>query len=82
MEAAAAAATGTARSRFVQRVRLEVATDLLRDTTLSVDEIATRVGYADASTLRRIVRRELGLSAGEIRLRSRFSERERRGAGQ
>ena len=67
------AATGLAPSRFVQRVRLEVATDLLRDTPLSVEEIAARVGYADASTLRRIVRRELGLSASEIRSRSRFA---------
>lgn len=68
------AATGLAPSRFVQRVRLEVATDLLRDTTLSVDEIAARIGYADASTLRRIVRRELGMSATEIRTRSRFAD--------
>lgn len=67
------AATGLAPSRFVQRLRLEVATDLLRDTNLRVDEIATRVGYAEASTLRRIVRRELGMSASEIRMRSRFA---------
>ena len=67
------AVTGLAPSRFIQRVRLEVATDHLRDTTLSVDEIAARVGYADASTLRRIVRREIGLSASEIRLRTRFA---------
>jgi len=67
------AVTGLAPSRFVQRVRLEVATDLLRDTQLSVEEVAMRVGYADASTLRRIVRRELGLSATEIRSRSRFA---------
>ena len=67
------AATGLAPSRFVQRLRLEVATDLLRDTQLSVDQIAIRVGYAEASTLRRILRRELGLSASEIRMRSRFA---------
>jgi transcriptional regulator GlxA family with amidase domain len=67
------AATGLAPSRFVQRVRLEVATDLLRDTALSVGDIAARVGYADASTLRRILRRELGLSASEIRMKPRFA---------
>ncbi len=67
------AATGLAPSRFVQRLRLEVATDLLRDTQLNVDQIAIRVGYAEASTLRRILRRELGLSASEIRMRSRFA---------
>lgn len=66
-------ATGLAPSRFVQRVRLEVATDLLRDTQLSVEAIAAQVGYADASTLRRIVRRELGLTATDIRARSRFA---------
>lgn len=67
------AATGLAPSRFVQRVRLEVATDLLRDTSLSVDEIAARVGYADASTLRRVVRRELGASASDLRQRARLT---------
>lgn len=74
------AVTGLSPSRFIQRLRLEVATDDLRDTTLSIDEIAARVGYADASTLRRIVRRELGQTASEIRARSRSSPDPRRAA--
>lgn len=66
-------ATGLSPSRFVQRVRLEAAVELLRGTSLQVEEIAARVGYADASTLRRVVRRELGLSASEMRARSQFA---------
>ena len=54
------AACGVSPSRFVQRVRVEAAMELLATTKLSVEEISARVGYADASTLRRILRRETG----------------------
>lgn len=53
--------------RFVQRLRLESAVQLLRRTRLPVDEIARRVGYAEASTLRRVMAREMRLSPGELR---------------
>jgi transcriptional regulator GlxA family with amidase domain len=44
--------------RFAQRIRAEVATMLRQTTSLSVDEISRRVGYAEPSTLRRLLRRD------------------------
>lgn len=62
-----AAACGVSPSRFVQRVRVEAATHLLTGTRDSVEEISARVGYADASTLRRILKRETGRSPSDLR---------------
>ena len=45
--------------RFAQRIRSEIARNLFETTTLSVDEISRRVGYAEPSTLRRLMRRDL-----------------------
>jgi transcriptional regulator GlxA family with amidase domain len=40
---------------------------LLRTSDASVDEVAARVGYADATTLRNLLRRRLKLGIKEIR---------------
>ncbi|MCI3133560.1 GlxA family transcriptional regulator [Phenylobacterium aquaticum] len=53
--------------RFAQRVRIEAAERLLETTRLSVDEVARRVGYAEPSTLRRLIRRESRRSPAELR---------------
>lgn len=53
--------------RFAQRIRLEAAELLLETTRLSVDEVARRVGYAEPSTLRRLIRREARRSPAELR---------------
>jgi transcriptional regulator GlxA family with amidase domain len=53
-----AAICGVSPIQFVQRIRLETARHLLETTRLSVGEIARRVGYAEPSTLRRLVRRD------------------------
>jgi transcriptional regulator GlxA family with amidase domain len=58
--------TGLSPIRFLQRMRVEAATDLVRSTRLSMEEVARRVGYAEASTLRRLLRRE-GRSARLLR---------------
>ena len=51
-------ATGLSPVRFVQKLRIEKAMELLETTRLSLDEIAERVGYADPSTLRKLLHRE------------------------
>jgi transcriptional regulator GlxA family with amidase domain len=43
--------------RFAQKIRSEIAISLLETTNLSVDEVSRRVGYAEPSTLRRLLRR-------------------------
>jgi len=53
--------------RFAQRIRSEVATVLLETTSLSIDEIAQRVGYAEPSTLRRLLRRETSHPPSRLR---------------
>jgi transcriptional regulator GlxA family with amidase domain len=47
---------------FVQRVRVAHATHLLETTRESVEEVAARVGYADAAAFRRVYRRHTGES--------------------
>jgi len=44
--------------QFVQRIRIETARYLLETTRLSIEEIARQVGYAEPSTLRRLIRRD------------------------
>jgi transcriptional regulator GlxA family with amidase domain len=55
--------------QFVQRIRIEIAQLLLETTRLPIDEIARRVGYAEPSTLRRLIRRETKHSPGHFRRR-------------
>jgi transcriptional regulator GlxA family with amidase domain len=55
-----ARALGTTPLRFAQRLRVARAVHLLETTTATVDDIAARVGYADAAAFRRIFRRETG----------------------
>jgi len=62
-----AATCGVAPIQFVQRIRLETARTLLETTRLSVEEIARRVGYAEPSTLRRLIRRDTKHSPGHFR---------------
>jgi transcriptional regulator GlxA family with amidase domain len=53
--------------QFVQRIRVETARYLLETTRLSVDEIARKIGYAEPSTLRRLIRRDTRHSPGHFR---------------
>lgn len=48
--------------QFVQRVRVTHAAHLLETTRAPVDEIAARVGYADAAAFRRVFRKHAGES--------------------
>jgi transcriptional regulator GlxA family with amidase domain len=62
-----AATCGVSPIQFVQRIRLETARLLLETTRLPVDEIARRVGYAEPSTLRRLIRRNTKHPPGHFR---------------
>jgi len=53
--------------RFAQRIRSEVARTLFETTSFSVDEISRRVGYAEPSTLRRLLRRDLSPPPSRLR---------------
>lgn len=56
------AALGMTPLELVQRVRVTHAAHLLETTRESVDEVAARVGYADAAAFRRVFRRYVGES--------------------
>ena len=60
-------ATGLTPIAFLQRLRVERATDLLETTRLPFEEIAFRVGYSEPSTLRRLLRQQKGVTPREVR---------------
>ena len=62
-----AATCGVSPIQFVQRIRIERSRYLLETTRLSVEEIARQVGYAEPSTLRRLMRRDTKHSPGYFR---------------
>jgi transcriptional regulator GlxA family with amidase domain len=62
-----AATCGVSPIQFVQRIRLETARFLLETTRLSVEQIAQKIGYAEPSTLRRLIRRDTKHSPGHFR---------------
>ncbi|MGW0554670.1 GlxA family transcriptional regulator [Streptomyces sp. NPDC002926] len=60
---------GTSPVRFVQDLRVEQASHLLRTTDMSLDSIARKVGYEHANTLRILLRERTGSTAGVLRNR-------------
>ena len=56
---------------YFQSLRVERAVHLLKTQKASVDEIATRVGYADGATLRSLLRRRLNVGVKELRKSAR-----------
>ncbi|MEU9013292.1 helix-turn-helix domain-containing protein [Streptomyces sp. NPDC048479] len=60
---------GTSPVRFVQDLRVEQASHLLRTTDMSLASIARKVGYEHANTLRILLRERTGSTAGALRSR-------------
>ncbi|MEV4615145.1 helix-turn-helix domain-containing protein [Kitasatospora sp. NPDC049258] len=58
---------GTSPVRFVQDLRVEQASHLLRTTGLPLETIARKVGYEHANTLRVLLRERTGSTAGALR---------------
>jgi len=64
------AGLGMTPNELVQRLRVAHATHLLETTSISVDEVAARVGYADPAAFRRVFRRFAGDSPRGRRMQS------------
>ena len=61
--------TRTTPGRFVERVRVEAARDLLEATTAPIADIASRAGFGSSETMRRAFLRVLGVGPAECRAR-------------
>jgi transcriptional regulator GlxA family with amidase domain len=62
-------ATGITVKTYQQKVRLEVARSLLRQSQATIDDVAARCGFDDARQLRRLWRRHFGTTLREGRPR-------------
>ena len=70
LQRAVADTLGMTPIEFVQEIRLDEATRLLRTTSLTVETIARRVGYRNTASLRQVMRRRRHTTLGAIRRRS------------
>lgn len=52
---------------FVQRIRVEKAVEMLELTNLTLDEISFKVGYENASSLSKLIRKQTGQTARSLR---------------
>lgn len=65
------AATGRGPLQLVSQIRLEHARHLIETSQMPFEEVAERIGYRDASTLRRLIRRRLRVLPSELRRNAR-----------
>jgi transcriptional regulator GlxA family with amidase domain len=63
--------TGTTPARFVERVRVEAARELLERTTAPVEAVAADSGFGSAETMRRAFLRSVGVGPADYRARFR-----------
>jgi transcriptional regulator GlxA family with amidase domain len=66
--------THTTPGRFVERVRVEAARELLENSATSLDAIAARCGFGSTETMRRAFKRVISIGPGEYRDRFRSAE--------
>jgi transcriptional regulator GlxA family with amidase domain len=66
--------THTTPGRFVERVRVEAARELLENSVTSMDAIAVRCGFGSTETMRRAFKRVISIGPGEYRDRFRCAE--------
>ncbi len=59
-------ATGLSASQFIRQVRLEIAMDMLKETSLSVSEVSYKVGFGSSSYFIKCFREQYGYSPGEV----------------
>ena len=59
-------ATGLSASQFIRQVRLEIAMDMLKDTSLSVSEVSFKVGFGSSSYFIKCFREQYGYPPGEV----------------
>lgn len=64
---------GLAPLAYLQDLRLEAARALLETSALTVEQIASQVGYANASSFSRLFRQRMGMSPGAYRARFQSS---------
>lgn len=62
------AATGTTANHYLQKIRLEMAQELLASTNLTVQDVAVAVGYVDQGYLTKVFKRELKQTPSDYRL--------------
>ena len=62
-------ATGTTPARAVERMRVEIARQMLSDTSLPLKRIATRCGFGSEETMRRSFLRQIAVTPQEFRMR-------------
>ncbi|MFL6231132.1 MAG: helix-turn-helix domain-containing protein, partial [Pyrinomonadaceae bacterium] len=59
--------TGISVGEYIEKLRVELAQGLLADPRLSIETIATRVGFESARQLRRTLKKLLGVSPSMFR---------------
>lgn len=62
------AALGLSPVKFIQRRRVLHAVHLIESTSLSIDAVAEKVGYQDGTALRKLIKRELGMTPTALRV--------------
>ena len=58
---------------YLTKVRMEKAVQLLRNTDLTIEEIAKQIGYSNSSYFIKVFREWIGFSPGEFRLGKDFA---------